>query len=206
MMENVLDVILSQDFQNYFSKYGYIGIYIWFVTVDQIAPLPEEISLIAIGYLSSIDILNPVLAGAFSLLAFLTIDIIYYYLTRSGNKYIKRFAKNANSPKMTSYKRRLKKNLPGTLLLLSFLPRIRLLSPVFVALAGLEFRRFILYNSMCLALFIAVYISLGVLFKKHISSFLAKVGTFEPIVFVIALAVLIVVSILIFWKLKKKKK
>jgi len=48
-----LTVLLAQQFQVYFQRFGYIGIYIYFVTIDQVSPIPEEVSLIVIGYLAA---------------------------------------------------------------------------------------------------------------------------------------------------------
>ena len=99
MLLSLLLLVQNHDFQYYFSTYGYIGIYVFFVTVDQIAPIPEEITLIIIGYFASHATLNPFFAGIFSLAAFLTIDVIYYWLTISGNKFIKRLTKKtADNP------------------------------------------------------------------------------------------------------------
>ena len=48
-----LTVLLAQQFHVYFQRFGYIGIYIYFVTIDQVSPIPEEVSLIVIGYLAA---------------------------------------------------------------------------------------------------------------------------------------------------------
>ncbi len=86
MCNDLLLISASTPFQDYFTHYGYIGIYVWFITVDQIAPIPEEITLIIIGYFASQGLINPVFSGVFSIAAFLTVDAVYFYLTKSGNK------------------------------------------------------------------------------------------------------------------------
>ncbi|MGH2565667.1 MAG: hypothetical protein ACRDE5_14215, partial [Ginsengibacter sp.] len=37
------------DFTQFIEKWGYLGIFIWFITFDQITPIPEEISLLLVG-------------------------------------------------------------------------------------------------------------------------------------------------------------
>src|SRR5438105_2789971 len=125
-----IHLLASADLQHYFSSYGYIGIYIFFITIDQIAPIPEEISLVIIGYLAAHKYFNPVFAGLFSVAAFLTIDIVYFQLTKHGNKFIKKFSKRADSPQMRGYKSRLREHMLKTLMGISFIPRVRLLAPV----------------------------------------------------------------------------
>jgi membrane protein DedA with SNARE-associated domain len=86
MKTELLTVLHSDQFQVYFHRFGYIGIYIYFVTVDQLSPIPEEVSLIIIGYLALHGLINPVLAGAISLVAFFTIDTIYFYSTLENHQ------------------------------------------------------------------------------------------------------------------------
>jgi len=205
-MHSFLLLILSHDFQFYFSRYGYIGIYIFFVTIDQIAPIPEEITLIVIGYFGAQDVLSPIMAGAFSLAAFLTIDIIYYFLAKTGNKLVKKLVKKSSTnPVLKRYKGKLKKHLLKTLLILSFIPRVRLLSPVFAALSGAPFRNFIIYNSMSQAFFIAVYISIGLVFHSSLSSVLEKLGTYRHFVFIGFVVLMVALSIVITKKIVGRK-
>jgi len=204
MLQDILSVLLSTDVQDYFSRYGYIGIYIFFVTIDQVAPVPEEITLIVIGYFSSIGYLNPFLAGLFAIAGFMTIDTIYYYLTRSGNKFIKKMMKNTNTSKLKGYKQKMKEHTFKTLLVISFIPRMRLLAPVFVALMKIPFPKFLLYSAITLAIHAAIYISLGVIFHNSLSSLIEKSQTMGWIIFIAALVVMVVLSIVIARKLKAK--
>ena len=200
-------IILAQQLQTYFNRFGYAGIYFWFVTVDQIAPIPEEITLIAIGYAASSGLINPFLAGACSVLAFMTIDTIYYYLTKTGNKFITKITKKAKSPAVENYKKKLKENMPKALFVISFIPRVRLLAPVFVALSNLPFPRFLLFSSLSLSLFTAIYIALGFVFHKSFGSLLTKIPVVGNVIFFVAMGVImVIVSIIIARKLKKKKK
>jgi len=116
-MTSHLIVLLAQQLQTYFSRFGYAGIYLWFITVDQIAPLPEEITLIAIGYAASSGLLNPFIAGFSAVLAFMTIDTIYFYLTKTGNKFISRITNKAKSKMVENYKKKLKEPMKTWLLL-----------------------------------------------------------------------------------------
>ncbi len=201
----LLALLATQQIQTYFQRFGYIGIYIYFISVDQVSPIPEEVTLIVIGYFSAHGYVNPFLAGGSSLLAFLTIDIVYYYLTKSGNKFIQRFTKNANSPAMKRYKEKIKTHMPKTLLVLAFIPRVRLLSPVFVALAGAGFKRFIFYNTLGQSLFISVYIGIGFIFNKSISGIIKKMGVYQNILFIVGAAVIVLVSFLVYRNFRSKK-
>jgi membrane protein DedA with SNARE-associated domain len=199
-MDQLLFILLDDNFQAYFNQYGYIGIYIFFVTIDQIAPIPEEVSLIVIGYLSAHGIINPFIAGGLAMAAFFTIDTVYYYLAKTGNKLAKKMSAKARSKKMEGYKKKMRQHTFKTILVLSFIPRMRLLTPVFVALSELPYRNFIFYSIGSLSVFTAIYISLGVVFHGSISSLIEKTSSLEHIIFIILMA-LITIGVSIFvWK------
>jgi membrane protein DedA with SNARE-associated domain len=205
-MEQLLYILLDDNFQTYFNRYGYIGIYIFFVTIDQIAPIPEEISLIVIGYFAAHGVINPFIAGGMSIAAFFTIDTIYYYLTKTGNKLAKKMSTSARSKKMAGYKKKMREHTFKTILILSFIPRMRLLTPVFVALSELPYRKFIFYSIGSLAVFTAIYISLGFIFHGSINSLIEKTSSAGRIIFIAGMVLMTVgVSFLVWRKLKSDK-
>jgi len=195
--------ILSQPFQYYFYHFGYIGIFIWFITVDQLAPLPEEITLILIGYLSAHGLLNPVFAGVFSVAAFVTVDMVYFHLTKSGNKIIGKLTGKLDNKKVKQYGEKLKRNMFKTLLILCFIPRMRLFGPVFVALSGLRARKFLVYDIISLSIFTSVYISIGIIFHTSLSALIKNVEKYQNVAFAGILILMIIVTVLIMRKVKK---
>ncbi len=195
--------LLSQDFNYYILHYGYIGIYIFFVTIDQLAPIPEEVTLITIGYLSAIGLLNPFLAALFAIAAFFTIDVIYFYLTKHGSRIVKKMRSSAQKPGMKTYKEKLHKHLFKTILILSFFPRVRLFTPVLAALAEVKFKKFLSYSMISLAAFCAVYIPIGYFFSKSIGTLLKGATATEHYVFFgIMLVLTVVLSIVAFRKFR----
>jgi len=197
MLNEPFYLLTNPGFQEYFSRYGYLGIYIWFITIDQIAPIPEEITLIVIGYLASQGLINPILAGMFSVAAFITIDVVYFQLTKSGNKLFRKIRSKAENPKMKAYKTNLRNHMLKTLFALSFIPRLRLLVPVFVALAELKFKKFIVYSALSLSSFTAIYILIGILFHRSFSIMFSKLSPTDHVIFIIAMIVLMVILTII---------
>jgi len=202
---NLLLIFLSKSIQEAFKQFGYLGIFVWFITVDQIAPVPEEITLIIIGYFVSHGLLNPVLAGLFAVAAFLTVDSVYFYLTKTGNSFIKKFTKKTESHFVLSYKKKLKGHLFKTLLILCFIPRMRLLAPVYVALLKIPYKRFILFDALSLGIFTAVYISLGIIFHSSLAPLISKAKTTGHIIFISAMVVMTFLTIFFIRKLKSRK-
>jgi membrane protein DedA with SNARE-associated domain len=202
MNKELLSILLLNQLQDYFKRFGYFGVYLWFITIDQVVPIPEEITLIIIGYFASQGYIAPVLAGIFSVAAFLTVDIVYFQLTKSGNKLIKKFTGKAKSPKANAYKEKLKKHTFKTLVILCFIPRMRLLGPVFVALLKLPFKRFLLYDSIGLCIFTSAYISIGLLFHTSLSTLLSKTQSLTNIIFIAAMILMTIFTIVIIRKMR----
>ncbi len=197
------ETILNGQFNEYFSRYGYIGIYLFFITVDQIAPIPEEISLIVIGTLAAHGLINPLGAAVFAIAGFLTIDVIYFYLTVSGSKLVSKMSKRTGSATLSGYKQKLKEHMFKTIFILSFIPRVRLLTPVMVALAELRFPKFIVYSSISLGIFSAIYIAIGYIFSKNIASLLAQTSDLTHYLFLGFMALFtIVVSVIVYRKFR----
>ena len=187
----------SSHLEDYFGRFGYLGIYLWFITVDQLAPIPEELTLIIIGYWAATGLMSPVLAAGFAIAAFVTVDTAYFLLTKSGNKLIQRVANRGDNRAVARYRDKLREHTFKTLLVLCFIPRMRLFAPVYVALLKLPYRRFVWMDLITLSLFTAVYISLGIVFYRSLGALLARSQAVGYIVF--AAAVLVSVGLTVYF-------
>src|SRR5438067_603172 len=146
-----LDILLlkSQHFSQFIEKFGYIGILVWFITFDQLAPIPEEISLLVLGYLSAQGIFNPVVAGIFSLIPFLMVDSVYFWLAKKGSSFIKKRLRGLASV-MNPYKNKLRNHFPKTMFVLCFIPRMRLFTPVLAVSVRVPYKKFLSYDALTL--------------------------------------------------------
>src|SRR5215471_16556065 len=93
----LLFVLKTPAFTHFVSKFGYIGIIILFITFDQLTPIPEEISLLIIGYLSAHHIFDPFVAGICSLAGFIAVDAVYFFLSKKGSSFIAKRMKTSSS-------------------------------------------------------------------------------------------------------------
>jgi membrane-associated protein len=183
----------------YISVFGYCGIFLFFLTIDQITPIPEEVSLLTIGYLSSKGIFDPFIAGLIALITFLLVDTSYFFIVKKGKKLSQRLTKKTRSPIFKKMRGRLQNNLPKTLFILCFIPRMRQWVPMASSALEISYKRFIRYDAMSLTLFTALYISLGLIFHKGLNSLMAKLESVQNLIFIITLGFL-TVGIFIFVK------
>lgn len=185
-------------FSDYYELLGYFGILLFFVTLDQITPIPEEISLLTIGYLSAHKILNPFYAGVVSLFAFLVVDTVYFFLAKGGDHYLRKKYKKIKHSWFTKLKNRLQHNFPKTLLVLCFIPRMRLFAPLASGAMGVGYKRFLLFDTIGLSLFTTLYITLGFVFHNGLHAIAQEMETVQHILFFAAIVLLGVVFLFFF--------
>lgn len=65
------------DISQYVYHFSYLGIFLWFAVIEQFTPIPEDVSLITIGYISMHTPLDPWLASGVSLIGLLTADNVF---------------------------------------------------------------------------------------------------------------------------------
>lgn len=195
----------SPQFSPFIQHYGYIGIFIWFITFDQITPFPEEISLLIVGYLSALGAFNPILAGACSLLGFFTIDSIYFFLSKKGSSWIKKKTKGL-SDTMQKYRERIKHHSLKAFFILCFIPRMRLFAPILAGSSDYSYKKFILLDGAALGVFTIIYTSLGFIFYKSLSHLISEVKGLQNIIFFGGVAMVAAVIIVFIIRRKKKAK
>lgn len=191
-----LFILKTPGFTSFVSRFGYAGIFLWFISFDQLTPIPEEVSLLTIGYLAAHKIFNPVLAGIFCLAGFVVVDTAYYFLSRKGSSFIKKKSKRS-SAFIRSYKDKLKNNTPKAIMALCFIPRMRMFAPILAGSMRISLKRFLLFDSIALMAFTTVYLSLGFIFHNSLAVVIQKTKGLQHIIFFAAVVVLAIIIIVL---------
>jgi membrane protein DedA with SNARE-associated domain len=200
---SLLFLLKTPGFSTFIAHFGYIGILLWFLTFDQFTPIPEEVSLLIIGYLSAHHVFNPIIAGVFCLAGFLIVDTIYFFLSKKGSSWIKKRTKGSFAA-IESLKNRFTKNTAKVTLLLCFIPRMRMFAPILAGSMKLPFKKFLLYNSFALSLFTSIYVALGFIFNESLQKIIKQTKGLQNVIFFATLLVITVVIILIIRSRKRR--
>ena len=205
-MQHLISLFKAPDFAGYVQQFSYIGVFVWFTIFDFVAPFPDEVSLLTVGYLAAQGLLNPFIAGGIVLFSFVLTDAISFYLARGGSSLITRRLKK---PKKRSFRgvisRHLEKNLPVTLILVCFIPKMRMWGPLVSGSTKLTFKKFMTFNAIGVTLFVALYGSLGYFFGKSFSTVFAQLKSMQTAVFVGVLLVFGIVLLFISAKVTKEE-
>ncbi|MFH1564814.1 MAG: VTT domain-containing protein [bacterium] len=174
---------------------SYTGIFIWFLVFDNFIPILEELALISIGYSSALGIFNPILAIIISVLSLATVDIIVYFLAFGGSKHLRFVEKAMRYSLIIKYKMKMQKNFNKTFALLTFTPRIRFFAPVLAGVTKTHWKKFLILDLLSLSSFVLIYFFLGFFFYKEMTNVFAYLQNWRHLIFVSAIATLLVLSI-----------
>lgn len=96
----------------------------------------------------------------------------------------------------------MEKHAVRTLLILSFIPKIRFFSPVFAGLFKVKWSTFFIVNGVGTIIFITVYIAAGMLFHPGLEYLLKELEMLRHFIFAIFL---VVITAAVFFKITGKQ-
>jgi len=186
------------DLTHYIEQLAYAGILLWFMVMEQFTPIPEEVSLITLGYLCKHTALNPLLAGLTALGGLLAMDNALYYLSKSGNKLVAKLLRRTGKRTLHRIQDKLQTKPVVTIFVAALLPKLRFFSPMVAASMKVSWRLFFTVDLVATALYVAVYMLCGILFYGQLASLLQRQQLLQHVIFVLCmvLALLIIVYLL----------
>jgi membrane-associated protein len=190
----------QQDITEYIYHLSYFGIFLWFAFIEQLTPIPEEISLISLGYISMHTSLNPLISGLVSIIGLLTADNLFFYLSLKGNKLAKKLMGSINHQLTERIKHNLQSNSKETLIVMALLPKLRFLSPIISAVAGISWKLFFLVNSLATVFYVTVYMLIGILFYAQLKAVLQQLQIWQHVIFI---SVMIPVAVFLVTRIRK---
>ena len=184
-------------FVNHFS---YFGVFI-LLAVIAIIPIPEELVLLLIGYFAGFGFADIKFLIPVSIAGVLVGDNILFLLSRHKNHIINKFKKKIAPKQFTKYELKMKDHIGKTIFLLRFIIGLRFLSPVIAGSTNVEWKKFFIYNTLAVLIFVPFFIIIGYNFNTILSLIIEDVSLIKNIVIIVVLSI-IVISII--HKVKKK--
>lgn len=178
----------------------YGGIFILALLSNIIIPVPEELVLLGMGYLTSVGIFQyPLILGIF-ILGMLTSDYILYSLAKRGSKLTVGLFKKLEKKGFLKNKEYLKRNINKIIFFSRFLIYLRFIGPVVAGYVKTPRKKFLIYNFLALVIYVNIFLGLGNYFHKEISTIAAGVARFKNYMFIF---LVIMVSILVLRYIEK---
>lgn len=187
-----------QDVAQYILQFSYLGIFLWFAIIEQVTPVPEEVSLMSLAYITMHTPLNPWISGLVALGGLTVADNAFYYLSFSGNKLIGRLTGKVNSKLLDKLKVNIRTKPVPAILTMGLLPKLRFLSPVLAAATGISWRLFFGVNLIVTTFYVAVYMLIGIFFHTQLQSILRELHMWQHLIFIV---LMILAALLFVYKL-----
>ncbi len=176
----------------YIQHLSYTGIFLWFLLTQLIIvmPIPEEVVLVSIGYVSASGAWNPFVAAAIAFATLILSDGVFYFLSRSGNRYVARLVRRSEGGAFAKAEAQMKRNMPRAVFTLTFIPRLRFFGPVLAGMLKLKWHAFFLADASALAIHVSVYTLLGFVFHKSLAGLFKNVAVLQHALFIAAIVVI----------------
>lgn len=184
----------------YLSSVSYLLIFLLFLATGLGLPIPEELTLLVIGYLASYDILELIPVMITSFFAVFLSDNLGFFIGKYNQPFIQRFI-----PKDTFNlaKKHMHAHGKKTIFLTRFVCGLRVLFPIVAGSVGIPWKTFILIDTSAIILLVPTFILLGYFFGPSIGHIGKIIITLDRII-LISLALLIIFAFFFYRKLQTK--
>ncbi len=164
-------------FINSVEQFSYLGIFLFAIFSGYILPVPEEIILLIVGYMSNAGFIHLTPAIIVIVIAFILGDNILFRLTLKNNKLVTKFIHEVLSLKVIKKnKGLLEKHINLTIFLTRFIPFMRFVGPVFAGYVRADEKSFTLFNSLAIIIYAPFVIWIGYFFNDYFSQIILDVG------------------------------
>ncbi len=189
---------------HYIYQLSYFGVFLWFAVLEQFTPIPEEASLMSLGYISMHTNLSPWLGGIVALAGLISTDNFLFYLSLKGNKLSQRLLHKANSTLQDKIRHYLQLNTNRALFVMALLPKVRFFSPIIAASAGVSWKQYFIVNLVATLLYVTVYMIIGIAFHRQMQSIFKELHLPHHFIFIAFVVILSIVFFLLYQKENKR--
>jgi membrane protein DedA with SNARE-associated domain len=176
------------------STLSYGGIFILSLIASVVVPVPEEISLLFIGYGLHTSHHDMLLVIPVVMAGLLISDSVIYFLSRQGNKYIEGFYNRIFKNRLEHRKEWLEENVNKVIFFSRFLVQLRFLGPFFAGQTKVSWKTFLTYELVALIIYAPLVVGAGWFFHSSINHIISGINVVRDIV-LIAVAGLILYSL-----------
>jgi membrane protein DedA with SNARE-associated domain len=185
-------------FISYIEQLSYVAIVLLMLVGSVGLPFPEELVLLAAGYVSSLGYMNIYGALIVSLLAVLGGDMLGFLIGWRGGKLFRRLLSEERFVKIERY---FEQHGSKTIFLSRFLTGVRVFFPIAAGATKMKFKEFIFWDALAAIIWVPLTVMAGYLFGAFLPVIIHWLGRID-MVFGILFAVFLLVLLI---SVKKRK-
>lgn len=186
----------------YIQHWTYFGLFAVLALCGMGLPVPEDVALLAGGYLAHRGIIQYPMTLAVSLFGVVAGDNSLYFLGRRFGTGLVAYlgVGRPNSRRQIARLRGfMERHGHMAIFYARFLAGVRALVYLTAGSLGVKPTRFFIYDALGALISVPIVVSLGYVFGAQIGRIISYIGGFEHLIWVVALGMLIVLASRIFW-------
>ncbi len=168
----------------------YGGIFITALLANLVIPIPEEIVLLAIGYVASVGDINIFIALPITVLGLFVSDAMLHLLAKRGNRHLNKVYARFQKSRFARYEDRLRARIKLTIFCARFVTSLRFIGPVLSGMMKVPFKVFALMDLLAIVIYCSIFIFIGYIFHSKILLIIAGVQVIGHYIFVIIITAL----------------
>lgn len=179
------------------GAFSYIGVFIVALLANIVIPVPEEVSLITLGYLAGIGMFHIVLVIPIVILGLLISDLLIYFLSKKGSKITEKFYHKFFASQFQFLQNMDNGRLEKIILFSRFFAFFRFLAPFLGGMYKMPARRFIYLETISIAVYAGIYLLIGFFLRNQVEKIISGINVVEHII--LGVFLMIGISILFIW-------
>lgn len=171
---NETDIILQS-----VGGLSYFGVLILAFLSNIFIPVPEELILVAMGYLSGNGLFVYPIVMALFITGLMISDYALYSLAYSGSRLVKGFIKRLEKRGLLKNEAYMKRHIKKIIFFSRFLVYLRFIGPIMSGYLKVNRKTFLTHNFLALVVYVNIFLGLGHHFHKQIEFITAGVARFK---------------------------
>ncbi len=176
------------------GEISYGGMFIVALLSNMVIPVPEEIILLAVGYLTGIGVFQYPMVMAIFILGMLVSDYILYSLSFRGSRLVKRLRERLQKKGYLRNEAYMKRHIKKIIFFSRFLVYLRFIGPVVAGSTHTKRKLFLTYDFLALLVYVNIFLGLGNYFHSQIfiiSNGIAKFVNYASILIIIVVTIFV---------------
>lgn len=174
---------------------SYFGVLVLAFLSNMFIPVPEELILVVMGYLSGNGLfMYPLVMGIF-ILGLMISDYMLYSLTLRGSKLVRGFVKRLQKKGLLKNEGYSRRHIKKIIFFSRFLVYLRFIGPVMSGYLKIDRKTFLTHNFLALVIYVNIFLGLGHHFHKQIEVITDGVARFKNYLFTGLLIIVTIVAL-----------
>ncbi|HSE56464.1 MAG TPA: VTT domain-containing protein [Candidatus Paceibacterota bacterium] len=166
----------TQALIQHLGQFSYLGIFGISILANVVVPVPEEVVLLALGYLARGGRANIFYLIPIVMAGLLVSDIVMYTLSKHNNRLLTRFYNRFFAKRLAGREAWIETHIEKVIFFSRFLIQLRFLGPFIAGQRKVSWKKFLTYELAALVIYVPLVLWAGWYFRSRIDKIVAGIG------------------------------